>query len=110
MLVSFVGRIVCSHFHFVLSTFLKNNSRTFLFIQGSHLEDNFPVPGQDFLNYLCSNFTVANIPDHKGWHVHCGRTITARYLYIRLWETNNLTLCEVYVYDDSNGMYCKNPW
>ena len=89
---------------------LKNNSRTFLFIQGPHLEDNFPVPGQDFLNYLCSNFTVANIPDHKGWHVHCGRTITARYLYIRLWETNNLTLCEVYVYDESNGMYCKNPW
>ncbi|XP_066028344.1 uncharacterized protein [Pocillopora verrucosa] len=74
----------------------------FLIYAGPHLEDNFPVPGQDFLNYLCSNFTVANIPDHKGWHVHCGRTITARYLYIRLWETNNLTLCEVYVYDDSN--------
>ena len=108
MLVSFVGSIVCLHFHFVLSIILQKNFLNF--IQGPYLEDNFNVPGQDFLNYLCRNFTEANISDHKGWHVHNGRTITARYLYIRLWETNNLRLCEAYVYDDSNGMYNKHPW
>ena len=74
-----------------------------MYFSGSHLEDHFPVIGQEFKNYICSSFTVTNISDDKGWHVHCGRTIAGRYVYIRLLENHTLTLCEVYVYSENNG-------
>ena len=89
----------------MLFFYKKNDSKCLVFFQGPYLEDHFPVAGQEFQNYVCSSFSVADISDHSGLHVHCGRSIAARYVYIRQQENNNLTLCEVYVYDEPNGMY-----
>ncbi|XP_078374203.1 uncharacterized protein LOC144657733 [Oculina patagonica] len=80
----------------------ESEATHFIIHVGAHLEDHFPVIGQEFKNYICSNFTVTDISKNKGWHVHCGRTFVGRYVYIRLLENYSLTLCEVYVYSEPN--------
>ena len=73
------------------------------FFIGGYLEDHFPEIGQEFKNDICSHFTIKNIDQYRGWHVHCGRTMFGRYVYIRLLENQKLTLCEVNVYNEPTG-------
>ncbi|KAJ7393565.1 hypothetical protein OS493_006550 [Desmophyllum pertusum] len=80
----------------------ESEAAHFMIHVGSYLEDHYPLIVEEFKNYVCSNFTVANISHDKGWHVHCGRTLIGRYVYIRLSEKQRLTLCEVYVYSEDN--------